>query len=85
MRQLPAETKKFKGVDIKWKYIMNQAKERPGILFNCTQEGRKESFIEANKNLEVVQKGLNEYLEKKRSSFARFYFLSDDELLEILS
>ena len=85
MKQLPQETKRFKSVDSTWKQQINIAKTNASILFVCSKEGLKEKFVEANKNLEIVQKGLADYLEKKRSVFARFYFLSNDELLEILS
>ena len=51
----------------------------------CPDNSLLESLRECQSLLEVVQKGLSNYLEVKRKIFPRFYFLSDDELLEILA
>ena len=64
---------------------MTQAKAKEKVLLVCAEEGMCERLHEANKNLDLITKELNNYLEKKREKFARFYFLSNDELLEILS
>ena len=55
------------------------------VISFCADNRLLENLRECNKLLDQVQKGLSEYLETKRTSFPRFYFLSDDELLEILS
>lgn len=43
-KQLQAECKRFKGVDIKWRTIMQSVTAEPAILENCSVEGRKENF-----------------------------------------
>ena len=44
----------------------------------------KSTLVNMLDRLERCQKSLNEFLEEKRSSFPRFYFIGDDDLLQIL-
>ncbi|KAG1679690.1 hypothetical protein FOA52_006209 [Chlamydomonas sp. UWO 241] len=85
MQQLPLEGKRFATVDRMWRKATETAKRAPALLTVCSSQKLLDQFIEANKLLESVQKGLSDYLETKRLAFARFFFLSNDELLQILS
>ena len=83
--QLPNESKMFAQVDKSWKDIMRKTERVRNALRACTQPGLLESFKVNNDLLDQIQKCLEQYLESKRVIFPRFYFLSNDELLEILS
>ncbi|DBA79602.1 TPA: hypothetical protein ACH3X1_008288 [Trebouxia sp. C0004] len=85
LQQMPNEGRKFRAVDATWRRIMAAVRKAPEVLLMCSDDELLKNLIEANKFLEQVQKGLNDYLETKRLAFPRFYFLSNDELLEILS
>ncbi|KAK9309948.1 hypothetical protein QLX08_000576 [Tetragonisca angustula] len=83
--QLPVETRKYNAMERNWRRIMKNAYENPYIMKICPDQSLLESLQECQSLLEVVQKGLSNYVEVKRKIFPRFYFLSDDELLEILA
>ncbi|KAJ3317485.1 Dynein heavy chain 3, axonemal, partial [Blyttiomyces sp. JEL0837] len=83
--EMPTEGKKFRSVDKTWRETMASTAENPKILVVGTVPGLLPRLNEANILLEEIQKGLNDYLEKKRLFFPRFFFLSNDELLEILA
>ena len=84
-KQLPAESSKFIKIDKFFKDRMRKCNENPNVINQIMTPNLLEQFVDYNKALEEIQKSLEDYLETKRAAFARFYFLSNDELLEILS
>ena len=68
-----------------WKSMMKATSEAPAVIPIARDSARLPSLVEANELLDAIQKGLAAYLEKKRLFFPRFFFLSNDEMLEILS
>jgi dynein heavy chain len=84
-RQLPDESKMFTQVDRSWKEIMRKTARNPNAIKIGTTPGLYETLQQNNSLLEKIQKCLEDYLESKRLLFPRFYFLSNDELLDILA
>jgi dynein heavy chain len=87
MRQLPSEAKRFAEVNVSWRAIQAEAKAAEGHFLTMADKKKRyeHMFKVANTKLDEVQKGLADYLEVKRMYFPRFFFLSNDELLEIIS
>ena len=83
-QQLPSESKRYNTMERTWRKIMDSANRTKGIIKFCPNGLLLEELQECNAQLDAVQKGLSAYLETKRQAFPRFYFLSNDDLLEIL-
>eukprot|EP00795_Rhopilema_esculentum_P016694 gene16694-8141_t len=83
-KQLPRESAEFDGVNANWKVIMGRLNKDRNALRGTHYPGMLETLSDMNIKLEEIQKSLDMYLETKRQIFPRFYFLSNDDLLEIL-
>eukprot|EP00798_Chlamydomonas_sp_ICE-L_P012761 gene12761-16012_t len=85
LKQMPEEGEKFQIVDQAWRDVMESANASPSCLVIAADKEKLVALEENNKLLDEIQKGLAAYLELKRIAFPRFFFLSNDEMLEILS
>lgn len=84
-RQLPNEAKMFLIVDKAFKEVMRRTAKNPMAIEAVSYPDLLEIFQKNNELLEQIMKCLESYLETKRVAFPRFYFLSNDELLDILA
>jgi dynein heavy chain len=85
MKQIPTEGAAFMKMDQSWRRLVEAIRERPAAMDAPEIPNLLEDLQAANHELDVVEKGLNDFLDTKKLAFPRFFFLSNDELLEILS
>jgi len=75
---------KFKELDSKFKDEMKIAYDYNTMIDVCTPE-RKMTLIEMSAVIAECEQALDNYLAEKKKLFPRFYFLSNDTLLNMLS
>lgn len=82
--QIPQEASRFKSCDAEFISAMFKI-SRHASVFDAVQDSEiKRSIDRVLESLTKIQKSLSEYLESKRSDFPRFYFVGDEDLLELL-
>jgi dynein heavy chain len=84
-KELPKEADKFVGIDKEVKSILADGKRMVKPLDFCNQDDIMNRLEEVQKLLNICEKALLDFMDGKRRSFPRFYFVSTTDLLDILS
>ncbi|KAF2129349.1 dynein heavy chain [Dothidotthia symphoricarpi CBS 119687] len=81
---LPMESTRFQNINSEFLSVMKKVMRQPFVLDVLNISGVQKSLERLAELLNKIQKALGEYLERERVSFPRFYFVGDEDLLEII-
>jgi len=84
-KELPLQSEIFIGIDKEVRAILADGYKHQKALDFCVQEHVEPSLNKVQDDLSICQKALNDFMDSKRTAFPRFYFVSPDDLLDILS
>ena len=82
---LPSEQGRFGKVDREFQGLLGRVARDPNVKAFADMPSIDTQLTSMLAQLEHCQKALLDFLEERRSVFPRFYFIGDDDLLEILS
>jgi dynein cytoplasmic 1 heavy chain len=83
-RLLRTESSHFNNINARFLKILKQVQKSPNVLDILAIDDVQSQLDELDTMLSKIQKALGEYLEKERLAFPRFYFVGDEDLLEII-
>ncbi|KAK9242644.1 dynein heavy chain, N-terminal region 1-domain-containing protein [Lipomyces tetrasporus] len=81
---LPVESSRFHNVNAEFSALMRKVAKTPNVLEVLNISDVRLSLDRLADLLSKVQKALGEYLERERVHFPRYYFVGDEDLLEII-
>ncbi|CAB1113053.1 unnamed protein product [Ectocarpus sp. CCAP 1310/34] len=84
-KELPEDAKRFEGIDTDVKALLKSMWEKKSVRDGCNTDGYLEKLESIQEQLELCKKSLADFLDGRRRQFPRYYFVSEADLLDILS
>ncbi|KAK9451852.1 dynein heavy chain, N-terminal region 1-domain-containing protein [Limtongia smithiae] len=81
---LPIESSRFQNVNSEFFALMRKVSKMPGVMDVLNIQGARTTLERLSDLLLKIQRALGEYLEQERANFPRYYFVGDEDLLDII-
>ncbi|KAJ3124711.1 hypothetical protein HK098_000907 [Nowakowskiella sp. JEL0407] len=81
---LPQETNRFNSINTDFLTVMQRVSKSPLVIEILRLPDIQKKMEDLTQKLTKIQRALGDYLERERSTFPRFYFVGDEDLLEII-
>ena len=83
--ELPEDAERFVGIDVDVRKTLKEMRKKSLVRIACRKEGLLSLLEDIETRLNLCRRSLMDFLDAKRRQFPRFYFMSEADLLDVLS